>query len=121
MGPDAGVAVRVCVVSSSSSDVSSDMSSDVSAEDPPAHDAWTVRAVDGDGRWRAVLVDAGADPRTAAVLVRPDAHVAWVGNLGFGDDEGYGCTTGRTGRGGAGVGERGGCVDAMRRCLGLVG
>ena len=107
----AGVAVRVCVVSSS----------DVSAEDPPAHDAWTVRAVDGDGRWRAALVDAGADPRTAAVLVRPDAHVAWVGSLGTGDDEGYGYATGRTGRGGAGRDERGGCVDAMRRCLGLVG
>ena len=107
----AGVAVRVCVVSSS----------DVSAEDPPAHDAWTVRAVDGDGRWRAALVDAGADPRTAAVLVRPDAHVAWVGSLGTGDDEGCGYVTGRTGRGGAGGDERGGCVDAMRRCLGLVG
>ena len=111
----AGVAVRVCVVSSS------DVSSDVSAEDPPAHDAWTVRAVDGDGRWRAALVDAGADPRTAAVLVRPDAHVAWVGSLGTGDDEGCGYVTGRTGRGGAGGDERGGCVDAMRRCLGLVG
>ena len=72
----AGVAVRVCVVSSS------DVSSDVSSDDPPAHDAWTVRAVDGDGRWRAALVDAGADARTAAVLVRPDAHVAWVGSLG---------------------------------------
>ena len=107
----AGVAVRVCVVSSS----------DVSAEDPPAHDAWTVRAVDGDGRWRAALVDAGADPRTTAVLVRPDAHVAWVGSLGTGDDEGCGYVTGRTGRGGAGGDERGGCVDAMRRCLGLVG
>ena len=107
----AGVAVRVCVVSSS----------DVSAEDPPAHDAWTVRAVDGDGRWRAALVDAGADPRTAAVLVRPDAHVAWVGSLGTGDDEGCGYVTGRTGRGGAVGDERGGCVDAMRRCLGLVG
>ena len=107
----AGVAVRVCVVSSS----------DVSAEDPPAHDAWTVRAVDGDGRWRAALVDAGADPRTTAVLVRPDAHVAWVGSLGTGDDEGCGYVAGRTGRGGAGGDERGGCVDAMRRCLGLVG
>ena len=107
----AGVAVRVCVVSSS----------DVSAEDPPAHDAWTVRAVDGDGRWRAALVDAGADPRTTAVLVRPDAHVAWVGSLGTGDDEGCGYVTGRTGGGGGGGDERGGCVDAMRRCLGLVG
>ena len=107
----------------SSSDVSSDVSS-VSAEDPPAHDAWTVRAVDGDGRWRAALVDAGADPRTAAVLVRPDAHVAWVGSLEFGNrrlDAGYGSATGRAGLGGADGDERGGCVDAMRRCLGLVG
>lgn len=111
-----GVAIRVCVVSSSLSDVSSidDMSSD----------EWTMRAVDGDGRWRAALVDAGADVATAAVLVRPDAHVAWVGNLEFGDrrlDAGYGSATGRAGLGGADGDERGGYVDAMRRCLGLVG
>ena len=110
----AGVAVRVCVVSSSLSDVSS--TADVSS------DEWTMRAVDGDGRWRAALVDAGADASTAAVLVRPDAHVAWVGR--FGDrrlDAGYGSATGRAGLGGADGDDRGGCVDAMRRCLGLVG
>ena len=109
----AGVAVRVCVVSSPS-----DVSSDVSC------DEWTVRAVDVDGRWRAALVDAGLRARTTAVLVRPDAHVAWVGDLGdsgVSDDAGNGSAAGHSGRGGAGGDELGGCVDAMRRCLGLVG
>ena len=109
----AGVAVRVCVVSSPS-----DVSSDVSC------DEWTVRAVDVDGRWRAALVDAGLRARTTAVLVRPDAHVAWVGDLGdsgVSDDAGHGSAAGHSGRGGAGGDAVGGCVDAMRRCLGLVG
>ena len=113
----AGVAVRVCVVSSSLSDVSS--TADVSS------DEWTMRAVDG-GRTLA----RGARRRGRGRVDRRGAGPTGMrtsrgwGNLEFGDrrlDAGYGSATGRAGLGGADGDDRGGCVDAMRRCLGLVG
>jgi hypothetical protein len=111
-----GVAVRLCVVSCSAGSLSAeDVEDDVD-------DMWTVRGVDTEGVWRDALVDAGVG-ESGAVLVRPDGHVAWVGSVSSCDESGDspgGGVLGSSGRVGASRGGYGGCVDAMRRCLGAV-
>ena len=85
-------------------------------------DMWTVRGVDTDGVWRDTLMDAGVG-EAGAVLVRPDGHVAWVGHVSSCDESGDspgGGVLGSSGRVGASRGGYGGCVDAMRRCMGAV-
>ena len=108
-----GVAVRLCVVSCSAGSFSAeDVEDDVD-------DMWTVRGVDTDGVWRDTLMDAGVG-EAGAGLARPDGHVGHVSSCDESGDSPGGGVLGSSGRVGASRGGYGGCVDAMRRCMGAV-